>query len=105
MKFQEKKDVIHETDCLLPINNIDKIMKNGVPQNAKVSKAAKETMQACTSEFISFVTSEASDRCVYEKRRTITGEDIINSLELLGFENHAYFIRSYYSKLRDIGKQ
>lgn len=40
-----------------------RIMKKILPPNAKISKEAKETMQECVSEFISFVTSEASEKC------------------------------------------
>lgn len=49
---------VREQDRFLPIANIIRIMKKGLPANAKVAKDAKETMQECVSEFISFVTSE-----------------------------------------------
>ncbi len=35
-----------------------RIMKNALPENAKIAKEAKECMQECVSEFISFITSE-----------------------------------------------
>lgn len=51
-------DFIREQDRLLPIANVARIMKQAVPTNAKIAKDAKDTVQACVSEFISFVTSE-----------------------------------------------
>ena len=33
-------------------------MKKALPDNAKIAKDAKETVQECVSEFISFITSE-----------------------------------------------
>lgn len=33
-------------------------MKIALPDNAKIAKEAKECMQECVSEFISFITSE-----------------------------------------------
>jgi len=51
-------DIIREQDRLLPIANVARIMKQAVPTNAKIAKDAKDTVQACVSEFISFVTSE-----------------------------------------------
>jgi hypothetical protein len=33
-------------------------MKSALPENAKIAKEAKECMQECVSEFISFITSE-----------------------------------------------
>jgi hypothetical protein len=35
-------------------------MKQGVPDNGKISKEAKEFVQICVTEFISFVTSEGN---------------------------------------------
>lgn len=61
----------------LPIANIARIMKKTLPNNAKIAKDAKESIQECVSEFISFITSEASDKCQQEKRKTINGDDIL----------------------------
>lgn len=64
-----------EQERLLPIANISRIMKKVLPDHAKMSKEAKAALQECVSEFIGFITSEASDRLVAEKRKTITGDD------------------------------
>ncbi|KAG0477949.1 hypothetical protein HPP92_012668 [Vanilla planifolia] len=40
-------------------------------------KESKETMQECVSEFISFVTGEAFDKCQREKRKTVNGDDLL----------------------------
>ena len=37
---------------------VARIMKSALPENAKIAKEAKECMQECVSEFISFITSE-----------------------------------------------
>lgn len=47
-----------EQDRFLPVANISRIMKKALPNNAKIAKDAKETVQECVSEFISFITSE-----------------------------------------------
>lgn len=91
---------LREQDRWLPINNVSRLMKNTLPVTAKVSKDAKECMQECVSEFISFVTSEASDRCAADKRKTINGEDILISLHALGFENYAEVLKIYLAKYR-----
>lgn len=59
------------------MENVSRIMKRCLPPATKVSKDAKECVQECTSEFISFITSEAAERCSMEKRKTINGEDIL----------------------------
>ena len=91
---------LREQDRWLPIANVARLMKNTLPTTAKVSKDAKECMQECVSEFISFVTSEASDRCLMEKRKTINGEDVLYSLHTLGFENYAEVLKIYLAKYR-----
>lgn len=47
-----------EQERFLPVANISRIMKKALPANAKIAKDAKETVQECVSEFISFITSE-----------------------------------------------
>lgn len=54
----ENFEFVREQDRLLPIANVARIMKQAIPMNAKIAKDAKETVQECVSELISFVTSE-----------------------------------------------
>jgi len=52
----------------LPIANISRIMKNALPDNAKIAKDAKECVQECVTEFIAFITSEGIPLpCCYAK--------------------------------------
>ncbi|XP_020991648.1 nuclear transcription factor Y subunit B-5-like [Arachis duranensis] len=94
--------VIKEQDRLLPIANVGRIMKQILPTNAKISKEAKETMQECVSEFISFVTGEASDKCHKEKRKTVNGDDICWALATLGFDDYAEPLKRYLHKFREL---
>lgn len=106
---------------------VARIMKNALPDNAKIAKEAKECMQECVSEFISFITSEgtsmlslllseesfsplvntnivhlASEKCQQEKRKTVNGEDILFAMTSLGFENYAEALKVYLSKYREV---
>ena len=91
-----------EHDRVLPIANVGRIMKKVIPANGKISKEAKETVQECVSEFISFVTGEASDKCQREKRKTINGDDIIWAITILGFEDYVTPLKKYLSRYREI---
>lgn len=101
---------------------VARIMKTALPENAKIAKEAKECMQECVSEFISFITSEgkyhtsacctrelrsnliiASEKCHQEKRKTVNGEDILFAMSSLGFENYAEALKIYLSKYREVG--
>lgn len=85
----------------MPIANISRIMKKALPENAKIAKDAKETVQECVSEFISFITSEACEKCKNEKRKTINGEDLLWSINTLGFEGYIDILKLYLSKYRE----
>ncbi|EJT99396.1 hypothetical protein DACRYDRAFT_110119 [Dacryopinax primogenitus] len=89
-----------EQDRFLPIANVARIMKSSLPPNAKIAKDAKETVQECVSEFISFITSEAAEKCHLEKRKTVVGEDIIYALYSLGFENYAEVLKVLLARMR-----
>ncbi|TKY60344.1 Nuclear transcription factor Y subunit B-3 [Spatholobus suberectus] len=90
-----------EQDRFLPIANVSRIMKRALPANAKISKEAKETVQECVSEFISFITGEASDKCQREKRKTINGDDLLWAMTTLGFENYVGPLKLYLNNYRE----
>ncbi|KAI3448606.1 hypothetical protein Pfo_005271 [Paulownia fortunei] len=94
-----------EHDKLLPIANVARIMKQILPPSAKVSKEAKERMQECASEFICFVTSEASDRCHKENRKTLNGDDICWALSSLGLDEYSEAMLRYLHKFREFERQ
>lgn len=92
---------LREQDRFLPIANVARIMKNAIPKSGKIAKDAKECVQECVSEFVSFITSEASDRCHQEKRKTINGEDILFAMSTLGFDNYVEPLKLYLQKYRE----
>ncbi|XP_030541382.1 nuclear transcription factor Y subunit B-3-like [Rhodamnia argentea] len=93
---------LREQDRFLPIANVSRIMKKALPANAKISKDAKETVQECVSEFISFVTGEASDKCQREKRKTINGDDLLWAMTTLGFEEYVEPLKVYLQRFREL---
>lgn len=54
------------------------------------------------SEFISFVTGEASDKCQREKRKTINGDDLLWAMTTLGFEEYMEPLKVYLHKYREL---
>ncbi|XP_068128895.1 LOW QUALITY PROTEIN: nuclear transcription factor Y subunit beta [Hyperolius riggenbachi] len=126
------KESFREQDIYLPIANVARIMKNAIPnrksnvyrfpfflstvqlhfapsvnamlQAQEIAKDAKECVQECVSEFISFITSEASERCHQEKRKTINGEDILFAMSTLGFDSYVEPLKLYLQKFREAMK-
>nr|XP_009620315.1 nuclear transcription factor Y subunit B-10-like isoform X3 [Nicotiana tomentosiformis]XP_016449856.1 PREDICTED: nuclear transcription factor Y subunit B-10-like isoform X3 [Nicotiana tabacum] len=99
---QSPRSNVREQDRFLPIANISRIMKKALPANGKIAKDAKETVQECVSEFISFITSEASDKCQREKRKTINGDDLLWAMATLGFEDYIEPLKVYLARYREM---
>lgn len=99
---QSPQSGVREQDRFLPIANISRIMKKALPANGKIAKEAKDTVQECVSEFISFITSEASDKCQKEKRKTINGDDLLWAMATLGFEDYIDPLKVYLARYREL---
>ena len=56
--FAKMDDQPRDQESHLPISNIARIMKRGLPPQGKIAKEAKETIQDCVTEFICFIASE-----------------------------------------------
>ena len=89
---------VHQFD---PISSQLSSISSSIPSNGKIAKDAKECVQECVSEFVSFVTSEAADRCQQEKRKTINGEDLLFAMSTLGFDSYVEPLKIFLSKYRD----
>ncbi|XP_019198523.1 PREDICTED: nuclear transcription factor Y subunit B-8-like [Ipomoea nil] len=97
----QSKLAVREHERSLPVANVSRIMKKALPPNAKISLEAKDFVQECATEFISFITNEASERGQIEKRKTLTGDDVLNSLDTLGFEDYGEPLRAYLMKYKE----
>lgn len=97
----DRDEDLKDNDRVLPIANVTRIMKSVLPENSKISKDAKECIQECASEFIAFIASEAGDRCLNEKRKTVTGEDILWAMQSLGFDQYNEVMGVYLFKYRE----
>jgi histone H3/H4 len=92
---------IREQDRLMPIANVIRIMRRVLPPHAKISDDAKETIQECVSEYISFITGEANERCQREQRKTITAEDVLWAMSRLGFDDYVDPLSVYLHRFRE----
>lgn len=94
--------IVREQDRFMPIANVIRIMRKMLPTHAKISDDAKETIQECVSEFISFITSEANERCQREQRKTITAEDVLYAMSKLGFDDYIEPLTLYLHRYREM---
>ncbi|KAG8387163.1 hypothetical protein BUALT_Bualt03G0224600 [Buddleja alternifolia] len=89
-----------DKDQYVTLANVNRIMRRVLPAHAKIADDAKETMQECVSEFSSFITSKANQRCHREYRKTISSEDIILAMGTLGFDDYIEFLTLFLNKQR-----
>ncbi|KAG9448563.1 hypothetical protein H6P81_008528 [Aristolochia fimbriata] len=94
--------LVREQDRFMPIANVIRIMRKVLPTHAKISDDAKETIQECVSEYISFITSEANERCQREQRKTITAEDVLWAMNKLGFDDYVEPLSAYLQRYREL---
>ncbi|KAL2339362.1 hypothetical protein Fmac_007302 [Flemingia macrophylla] len=92
---------VREQDHYMPVANVIRIMRRILPAHAKISDSAKEMIQECVTEYISFITAEANERCQKEQRKTVTAEDVLWAMEKLGFEDYAHPLAIYLKRYRD----
>ncbi|KAL8038101.1 hypothetical protein ABFX02_11G082200 [Erythranthe guttata] len=88
VSLEQQQGFKRDADQYMPIANIIRIMRSILPAHAKIADDAKEVIQECISEFISFITIEANARCHREYRKTITPEDVLAAMASLGFTNY-----------------
>ncbi|XVE87622.1 hypothetical protein DITRI_Ditri19aG0002700 [Diplodiscus trichospermus] len=93
---------VREQDRFMPIANVIRIMRKVLPPHAKISDDAKETIQECVSEYISFITGEANERCQREQRKTITAEDVLWAMSKLGFDDYIEPLTVYLHRYREL---
>lgn len=93
---------VREQDRFMPIANVIRIMRKILPPHAKISDDAKETIQECVSEYISFITGEANERCQREQRKTITAEDVLWAMSKLGFDDYIEPLTVYLHRYREM---
>ncbi|KAH9460076.1 hypothetical protein PSHT_06108 [Puccinia striiformis] len=98
-------DRFNSQHLLLPISNISKIMKASVPLDSKISNSSKILIQSCVSEFISFLTSDANEQVLAERRRTLNGVDLICAVRRLGFEGYYEALQIYLAKYRTVANE
>lgn len=91
---------IPDQERFLPIANVARVMKRMIPSSGKIAKDAKECVQECVSEFISFITSEANDKCLSEKRKTISADDLLDAITNMGFDNYVAPLQLFLDRYR-----
>jgi len=100
----KKEDKTVLTQLTLPISTVSRIVKSSLPNNAKLAKEASEALSECAVEFISFITSEASDVARGLGHRTIGEVELIKAAKNLGFNLFVPLMEALHKKASEKGK-
>uniref|UniRef100_H3H0D7 Uncharacterized protein n=1 Tax=Phytophthora ramorum TaxID=164328 RepID=H3H0D7_PHYRM len=82
-------------------------MDDSSHEPVSISDDAVTFMQECVTEFLLYFTSEARDRSIMQNRRTnkgvglsISGSNVVESMENLGFTSYARVLAGYNEKVK-----
>jgi len=89
----------------LPISTVARIVKSSLPNNAKLAKEASEALSECAVEFVSFLTSEASDVALTLGHRTIGEVELIKAAKNLGFNLFVPLMEAIHKKAHEKPKK
>lgn len=84
---------------------VARIMKNALPDNAKIAKEAKECMQECVSEFISFITSEGqyqTSLSICSSTNTLSSFGEVPTREAKDGQWRGHLVRHDFSGFREL---
>ncbi|ORD96040.1 NFYB8 [Hepatospora eriocheir] len=100
---------LHFKDRYLPLANISKIMKDGVPDgSAKISKGAKEVVQGYASEFINIISCRSKEIMKTNHKKTVIADDLIEAMQDLDLTDYSEITGIYlerYNKLLKLPTQ
>lgn len=87
---------------LLPSTQIAKIMNEVLVGEVKIDNSVRDSIQNSVASFILHLTGEACTKCDREGRKSITGDDILWSVDRLGFKDYEPVLRTFLRRHRAI---
>ncbi|XP_065068815.1 DNA polymerase epsilon subunit 3-like [Rhopilema esculentum] len=73
-------------DLNLPHAVITRLIKEVLPDGVNVSKEARSAISRAASVFVLYTTSCANNLAQKQKRKTLTGQDVLTAMEEMEFE-------------------
>ena len=87
---------------LLPSSLILKIVSEVLAEDILIDPSVRDYLQTCVGRFILHLTAEACTKCEREGRKAISGDDILWSVDRLGFKEYEAPLRTFLRKHRAI---
>lgn len=87
---------------LLPSALVLRIVGEVLDEDILIEPSVRGYLQTCVSRFILHLTAEACTKCEREGRKAIGGDDILWSVDRLGFKEYEAPLRTFLRKHRAI---
>jgi histone H3/H4 len=87
---------------LLPSALVLRIVSEVLAEDILIEPSVRDYLQTCVSRFILHLTAEACTKCEREGRKAIGGDDILWSIDRLGFKEYEAPLRTFLRKHRAI---
>lgn len=84
----------------LPFGTVEKIMREALPPDVRLSKEAILIVKEFLAEFIAFTFTEAIVTCDREGKKTITGDHLLEAMNKLSFDRYVAPLQLYLGKYR-----
>lgn len=81
-------------DLNLPLTVVTRIVKEALPEGVSISKEARTGLAKAASVFVLYVTSAATNIVKNNKRKALTGQDILEAMSDIEFDRFVEPLRN-----------
>ncbi|XP_059613918.1 DNA polymerase epsilon subunit 3 [Phlebotomus argentipes] len=87
-------------DLSLPGAIVQRIVKDALPDGVNVGKEARNVLGRAASVFVIYLTASATNTARSHSRKAITGQDILDALEEMEFEDFLEPLKEFQEAFR-----
>lgn len=87
-------------DLNLPNASVAKIIKDAIPESINIGKEARTALARAAAVFVLFISTHASQEAQKANRKTLLGQDVIDALSNLEFEEFIEPLNEYLESKR-----
>ena len=96
----DKPELPKRVDFELPASIVSKIVKATLGEGAALSSEAKEAFSKAAGIFILYLTSTAHEFCKERKRSTLSGDDVVDALAELEFDEMIEPLKAFREEIK-----
>lgn len=86
-------------DLNLPNASVVKIIKDAIPESINIGKEARTALARAAAVFVLFISTHASQEAQKANRKTLIGQDVIDALSNLEFEEFIEPLTEYLESM------